>query len=344
MKLLKDKATGVWKVRIWTAHGQKTLTTKCQNKDDAIIVANESGLKQAELSARAGQLSAQAISKILTGRKITLQGAVDAWLERLACRGRSQRTVHNYRLFAMSFVKKHRTLLPASITEQHINDWLNHKTNRQKAGSRSVRLTAMRSFLEYCQDKGWCAGNAANLVEINYTVLSHEQKEPKQRLPFTDDEVETLLEQASDNASCFWHAAILIGRHLGLRLGDIASLEWACFNKPGKIIVWTDKHDRRVELPITPQQLVVEFSRIPKAHRSYLFPEQQAIAADVARRATLSTQFSRLCQKAGIEGKSFHSLRHAFASACQRSGQPIWYISQSLGHSRQSTTLSYIHP
>lgn len=341
MKLTKDKVTGYWKVRIWTEHGPRTLTTRCTNKDDASAVVSESGLKQAELSARAGQLTAEAISRILTGRKITLQGAMDCWLERLACRGRSPRTVHNYRLFVQSFARDHARLMPSAVTEQHVNDWLNRKGNAQKAGSQAVRLTAMRSFLEYCQDKGWCAGNAANLVEVNYTLLSHEQKEPKQRMPFTDEEVARLLERAED--STFWYAAILIGRHIGLRLGDIASLEWSCFQKPGRIIVWTDKHDRRIDLPLEPDQLVAEISTLPKLSTVYLFPEQREIAQDVARRSALSTQFTRLCEKVGIEGKSFHNLRHAYATACQQAGQPLWYISQSLGHARQSTTMGYLH-
>jgi hypothetical protein len=36
----------------------------------------------------------------------------------------------------------------------------------------------------------------------------------------------------------------------GLRLGDICALEWACLKEPGKVVVWTDKRDTRVDLPV----------------------------------------------------------------------------------------------
>lgn len=345
MKLLKDSKTGVWKVRIWTEHGTRTLTTKCLDRNDAVKVVNGSGLKQAELAARAGTLTAQAVSRILTGRRIDMQGAVDAWLERLSCRGRSPRTVHNYKTLLRGFVTHHHALMPASITERHVNDWLNNPKQIHKAGSLMVRLTAMRSFLEFCGDKGWCAGNAANLVEINYNMLSHEQKEPKQRLPFTDAEVSVLL--TACNGDPFWYAAVLIGRYTGLRLGDIASLEWSCFIEPGKIIVWTDKHDRRVELPVEPAPLALLVERLLHrmeltATKKYVFPEQRVIAEDVKKRAMLSTQFSRLCERAGIDGKSFHCTRYSYAEDLRRRGQPLWYISQSLGHARQATTLGYL--
>lgn len=342
MKLIKDKATGVWKIRIWTEHGARTLTTKCLNRDDAVTVVNGSGLKQAELAARAGTLTAQAVSRILTGRRINMQGAADAWLERLACRGRSPRTVHNYKTLLRGFVTHHHALMPSSITERHVNDWLNNPQQIQKAGSRMVRLTAMRSFLEFCGDKGWCAGNAANLVEINYNMLTHEQKEPKKRLPFTDDEINTLLSACRTHEDAFWHAAILIGRYIGLRLGDIAMLEWACFEKPGRVVVWTDKHDRRVELPLEPARLALEISRVPKASVRYLFPEQRVIAEDVTKRAMLSTQFSRLCERASIKGKSFHCTRYSYAEDLRRREHPLWYISKSLGHARQATTMGYL--
>lgn len=319
------------------------MSTKCSNRDDAVSVANQSGLKQAELAARAGKLTAEAISKILTGQRITLQGAMDAWLDRLSCRGRSPRTVHNYKLFVQSFVNEHSEMMPSSVTEDHINDWLNDSALTQKAGSRMVKLTAMRSFMEYCGDKGWCVGNPANLVEVNYSLMTHEQKEPKQRIPFTDEEVDALLHHTHQEGLEFWHAAILIGRYIGLRLGDIAGLEWACFEKPGKIIVWTDKHDRRVELPVEPERLSIEISTISRDDEAYLFPTQREMAESLERRAVLSTQFSRLCVTVGIAGKSFHCLRHAFSTDCFKRGQPIWYIARSLGHSRESTTAGYIH-
>lgn len=354
MKLTKDKATGYWKARIWTEHGPRTLSTKVSDHEQAKAIVSQSGLKQAELAARAGHLTAAAISKILTGRKINIEYAVAEWLQWLGSIGRSGRTVHNYRLFLNSFVTAHPVLMPATITETHVNQWLNHPDLDEKAGSRLVRLTAIRSFFEFCNAKGWCSGNPARLVAVNFNQMTHTQKEPRRRLPFTDREVDILLAHTDPDQPAtthpqpastmqFWHLAILFGRHLGLRLGDIACLERPSFAKAGRIIVWTDKHDARVELPLKPKALADAIAALPKRHKLYLFPEQRALAVDLTLRATLSTQFSRLCQKAGITGKSFHCLRHTYATDCKRQGKPLWYIRQSMGHSRSEATLNYIH-
>ena len=55
--------------------------------------------------------------------------------------------------------------------------------------------------------------------------------------------------------SPFWRAACHLSLEYGLRLSDIAKLEWVSFLKPGKLIVWTDKHDRRIELPLHPDTM-----------------------------------------------------------------------------------------
>jgi len=50
----------------------------------------------------------------------------------------------------------------------------------------------------------------------------------------------------------FWYSVVRIGPCTGLRLGDICSLEWKCFDVAAMtMIVWTDKSDTRIILPIT---------------------------------------------------------------------------------------------
>ena len=61
---------------------------------------------------------------------------------------------------------------------------------------------------------------------------------------------------------------------LGLRLGDICKLEWECFTTAGKIIVHTDKSNKRLELPIN-GELSELVTQIPVEDGTYLFPEQR---------------------------------------------------------------------
>ena len=138
----------------------------------------------------------------------------------------------------------------------------------------------------------------------------------------------------------------------GLRLSDIAKLEWASFDKPGRIIVWTDKHDRRIELPLHPETLGLIGSGLaalaalrdgPHNHGRWVFPDQAAIASDPSDRAKLSVYFSRQLKRLGIHGKSFHSLRHTFATRRAKLGDTIDEIRLKMGHVSTATTGGYVH-
>jgi hypothetical protein len=89
----------------------------------------------------------------------------------------------------------------------------------------------------------------------------------------------------------------------GLRLGDICALEWACLKEPGKVVVWTDKRDTRVDLPVD-DDLAQGLAAIPANSDKVCFPEQEAISRS-SKRSMLSVQFGRTLQAVGIQGHSF---------------------------------------
>jgi site-specific recombinase XerD len=49
------------------------------------------------------------------------------------------------------------------------------------------------------------------------------------------------------------------------------------------------------------------------------------------------------CRKAGIEGVTWHKLRHTFASRLVNRGVDIVTVQQLLGHSTVATTMRYTH-
>lgn len=140
----------------------------------------------------------------------------------------------------------------------------------------------------------------------------------------------------------FWTFAITLSEELALRLGDIAQLEWECFRRPGKIVVWTDKRDRRIEVPISD---VMEnlLTRVPVNDSTYLFPTQREIILDEKRRALLSTTFLRMCKRVGIKDKSFHGLRHFRISEWKKQGRSLEDIGKDVGHANTKTTEGYVH-
>jgi integrase len=343
VNLTKSKKTGTYSVSFRTVDGRtKTITTRTSNRIDARRIVKASRIEDLEFAARAGRLTNEAISYIVTGKKITMAGAIPEWAKLLEANGKSQNWIKYATGWMQAFIRDTNTahLPPTSITVEHVNAWVNAPT-KSKASSRSVMLSAVRSFFKFANGSGWCVGNPANLAEVNLGKLPHAQKEALAKATFTEGEVKALI--AAADPGSFWRAAIAIGRWTGLRISDIAGLEWASFEKMGKIIVWTQKRDRRVELPLEPNELWLAVLSIKHEHLRYVFPEQQAIISDPKRRSWLSKQFERLCLKCGIRGKSFHSFRHTRLTELVNAGMSLSDAALVAGHSSTATTSGYIH-
>ena len=339
MKLRKRK-DGIWSVTYKTEHGNRTTTTGCPNYADALEVVKKSKIPELEKAAAVSRLSAQAVSQIISGEKVTVPDAASRWTKWLGDVGRSERTIDNYNTFIQAWIRdcKLEKMFPSEIQEEHIDTWVNDPRISSKAGSRQVMLSTVTSFMEYCVAKGFAFNNPASLVRVKFHKLKHEQKEPREKGIFSDEDVAKLMANAPE----FWKAAIGISRWTGLRLGDICNLEWSCFNKPGKMVVWTDKRDRRVELEI-PQQLADVLALVPIKDPHYLFPSAREILLDARRRSNLSVNFRRICQRLGIKGRTFHELRHTYVTDCVKRGIPMPHISRAVGHTSTSTTEGYNH-
>lgn len=340
MKLHKH-ANGYYYARLLTPEGSREISTRAKSREEAERIVRETNLKDIEIAGRCGRLTAQAIGLITAGRKITVDKAVTDFERWLATTGRSPSTILNTAQYVRAWAAFANTLhlAPAMITEDQINAWVNAPSD-SCAGTRNVMLCALRSFFGFCSAKGWSLGDPSRLVVVNLGLLSHAQKEPRQRECFTEGEVQALLNATA--LGTFWHSAVAIGRYTGLRLADIAALEWASFAKRGSIIVWTAKRDKRVELPLEPIALAGAVSAIPCINE-FCFPAQREIAQDAKRRSLLSVQFSRLCKSEGIEGKSFHSLRHHYVTDAYERGLSLDHIRQRVGHSSTETTRGYVH-
>lgn len=271
-------------------------------------------------------------------RKISILTAAQKWEEWMISVGRSPATVANSVVYVRAWVRDQKLegSRPSNVAENVIGTWINRQSPA-KAGTRSVALSALRTFFRFCSAKGYCVGNPAELVEVNYRTLSQSQKEKKTRVTFTDEEVALLLAQPDP----FWRAAVAISRWTGLRLGDCATMEWSAVSK-NKFVLFTRKTSKRIEIPFYHPTLVRIVETIHRIDPQYLFPEQRAICIDPKRRPLLSWRFSALCKRLGIEGKSFHALRHSFAQDRYDRGQTMEGISRALTHSNESTTSIYV--
>lgn len=359
MNLTKKK--GVYYASFRTAGGKtKTISTHCTDEREARKVVQESGLKDLELAARAGRLTNEAIGHITTGRKMTVEKSLSAFKEWLEAVTKSPKTIHNTMSTVRKWMREARigSIPPAAISERHVANWVNNPESPAGFGTRKVNLAAIRNYFRFLCGKGWCGSNPSELVEVTMEGLSHAKKEKREREPLTAAEIKhTLAELAKRPQSpdiIFWTFAVRAADELGLRLGDICQLEWECFNTEGRLILWTDKRNKRLDLPISKglSQLTTE---IPVENAKYVFPRQREIIRHPSKRVSLSVWFSRFLQGIGIEGKSFHCIRHGVATRefnkadkdalAKKLAEALTLdqIASLLGHSDRKTTKGYVH-
>lgn len=351
--------SGIIAVTIKTCAGERTVSTGCTNAKQAERVIKAANIRSIEVAAKAGAMSHDLINKLVIGKKLTLTQAIDEWAEWMTNVSTSDRTAFCHGSYVRKWARESRvlSLAPSQVKEKHIGEWINTRDGNKLATKRAA-LAAVRSFFNYCSIKQYCLGDPSQLVKIKPQLLTHEQKEPRQKVPFTNEEFDRLVEylnrkiielsRRDSNAKQFanvqfWYCAIHIARYAGLRIGDICSLEWASLAKPGKLIKWTDKHDKRVEIPID-RHLQKGISAIPFVSKKLCFPEQDACYRDQSKRCKISGQFLRILQRAKIEGHTFHDLRHGFATESVNGGSSLEQTAALMGHSSVETTKGYVHP
>ena len=307
-------------------------------------MVKESGLKDLELAAKAGRLSREAIGHIVTGKKLTVEKAVEKFLEWMESVGRAPKHIKNIRNTVNMWMTDVPVgnLPPSAVTEKHINPWINNAKATTKVGTRNVKLSHLRELFEYCTVKGWSIGNPARLVRVRYDILSHEQKETTEKEVFTPMEVKRIATDCHKRGDLFWEFATRISEEIGLRLGDVCQLEWTCFKKPGHIIVWTDRRDRQIAVPVS-EKILAMLEEIPSTSAQYLFPHQCEVIREVDKRTRLSMQYKRLCARLGMPSKSFHNLRHTCITRWAKEGKSLESIGKDVGHAETGTTKGYVH-
>jgi integrase len=295
------------------------------------------------------RLTNEVVSLIVTDRNTTCSQAVEELDKWLATISLSARTHSNTVMILRKWLKDSglRDQSIGSITEADINGYVNDTSTPIKRGTRALRLAAIRKLFSWCLTKRMILSDPSRLVRVNHRMLSHAQLEAKHKNTFTESEIEYMLVKSVDAepgymTPGFFRAAIILGRDLALRLGDICNLEWASFDMTkGVATVWTAKGGSRVEIPLT-NRVIDTLLSLKSSSDTHLFPNERAIIGDVNRRAGISVAFGRFLKSIGLEGYSFHSLRATYATTMANAGASLADIAKALGHAGTDVTKVYV--
>jgi integrase len=331
------KCDGTWHVS-FTGEGGVTHTVDTGERSEAAARAVVEGAKVEELENinKSMRLCSEVVTRLVCGRRVTVRDAYNSWKQWMTEVGHLAANTQDIRLNYVNRWMSDRKLdrlTPADLSEKHVNQWVN-RADAGKVNTRKTALSSIRSFLTWCQDRGWLLGNPARLCKVNIRGVEHEQRETEHTRPFSAKQAEEIVASTTG----FWHVASVLARDTGLRLTDICQLERDCLVDE-TLTVWTIKAAARVELILTPE-CVRLLTGLPLSHPQFFFPAERGIMLDPRRRTALTKQFLRILKRLKIRDRSFHSWRAYYAHTRKKS-VALTTVAQELGHTNVRTTAIY---
>lgn len=125
---------------------------------------------------------------------------------------------------------------------------------------------------------------------------------------------------------------VTIARETGLRLSNIANLQWKQVNFISQMIILeTTKNGEPIGIPMTENVLnaLNVLNMGTKIDADYIFVNEKT--GKPFRRWWISECFRKACKTAEIENFRFHDLRHDFCSKLVQKEADLYYVAGLLG-------------
>lgn len=348
MRIVKNNKTGIYSAVIKTLGGHTiTRTLRTKDKTEAKRLVKESKLEEIESAAKIKALTRDTITAIVAGKNVKISQVIEEYKHFRILKAHSEHSMYSEETVVQKFLRdqKLKNSSISKITSKHIYNYVNDPEDKASLNHKNKKLTAIRGLLSYAIANSYILKDPSYGVAVDKSKLEHKQKEKRKQPAFTKADYERIRK----HCSYFWSVAADFAYWTGLRLSDVARLEWDSFDDD-HLIVHTLKTDTRVALPLDDELiggglLRDTISRIEPEDAKFCFPEWKALTDDPKRRATLPTYFAREIQrkhpKAWDEGKRFHSFRRSFVTRCKREGKELIDIAAWVGHSDTKTTAIY---
>ena len=260
-------------------------------------------------------------------------------------RGLSARTIKAYQRdisLLMSYLEAEGIERLEQVNQHHIRALIAQK-HRQGLGGKSLQrlLSAMRGFFRWLLREG--------LVEHNPAKVVRAPKSPR-HLPETldADTINQLLEIPLDSPLAVRDKAIMeLFYSSGLRLSELAALQWEQLDLPSGMVTVTGKGNRTRMVPVgrVASEALLEWRKVRGQFASFEQPH-----VFVSRRGnpisprTIQSRIRYWAKHQGMPQNVYpHLLRHSFASHMLESSSDLRGVQELLGHANISTTQIYTH-
>ncbi len=230
-----------------------------------------------------------------------------------------------------------------TLGAEEIRNYVADRAQERTRGSARVLAGAVRSFLRYLQFLGLCSESLVASVPSFAAP-------PQTRLPksLSTEQMKQMLSSfdRSHASGLRDYAMALCMLELGLRSADIVAItltdvDW----RVGTVVIRVGKGRRSTILPLPAKvgQALVDYLRHERLQTGdrhlfvrHAFPRGKPISTGIVQRAIKSA-----FRRAGIVGKTPHSLRHTTANRLLQGGASLKEVADVLRHQSLDTTTIY---
>lgn len=163
------------------------------------------------------------------------------------------------------------------------------------------------------------------------------------------DEYARILAAAAHEGPA-WHTAVCLAGEAGLRIGEVKALRWqedvdlvagtlTINQQMLQGIVGTPKGGTRRTVPMT-DRLIRTLRRLEGKQDGYVIRDLDGSPLGDSK---AWHRMCRICRRAGLPERGWHTLRHTFGTHAAHFGVNPWRLMHWMGHKRLDETMRYVH-
>lgn len=219
-------------------------------------------------------------------------------------------------------------------TKENLQTWVIKSREAGKTpGGINAHIRGINSFLT------WLYENGHTPERLKLKQLKQEQRVLKS---FSDEDLRKILNWKPKSFSELrLHALLSTLIDTGCRIQEVLNLKRDKVDFDNLLLTVTGKGNKQRLIPISLELRKCLYKLISKHSAEFVFATRLGgrLSYDNSRR-----DFRRLCHKLGINGfdGTFHAFRRCFAKNYLRQGGNLFYLQQTLGHSKVETTRRYV--
>ena len=222
----------------------------------------------------------------------------------------------------------------AELGSAELRAWKTHLADAGKATATvNRRLACLRSLSKWGQSRGLAPAPVPRSIR-------EDEKPPRWLSKKEQHHLLRTVERTKDARSI---AAVKVLLHAGLRIDELARLEWSdvtITDRKGSLYVRHGKGKKRRTVPLNVEAREAIHALEPVALAGPLFQGQRGPMT----RKGVQKLIDKVRVLTGIEGFSAHVLRHTFCKRLAEAGVRLEEIATLAGHESLDTTRRYVTP